>query len=124
MLIVDFPALRTLNISSVQLNIDMVKVLARCRFFRLSSLNLSHNALTIDAMEVLGHSFSWSGLEHLDLGYNKLDAPSVAILIKAGMPRLQRLDLRGNEMEFLAVSELVSRAYPWDASLVRTPSMS
>lgn len=116
-MVVDFPALRSLNISSVQLNIDMVKVIARCRFFRLSCLNLSDNALTTDAMEILGHSFSWSGLEHLDLGYNKLDASSVAVLIKAGMPRLQRLDLRGNEMEFLSVSELVKGKWPGLKSL-------
>ena len=108
-----WPALRSLTLSASQLDQDHMTHLAACSCPNLTHLDLSSNKLGEEAMfrfSVVGEN--WPKLESLNLSSSQLDPGSLVHLIKPKFSKLQSLDLRYNDLNYIAVGEVVKGGWP------------
>lgn len=108
-----WPALRTLTLSSAQLDQDHMTHLTECACPNLTNLDLSSNRLGEEAMfrfSLVGEK--WPVLETLNLSSSQLDPGSMVHLIKPKFSKLQNLDLRYNDLNYIAVGEIVKGGWP------------
>ena len=108
-----WPALRSLDLSASQLDQNHMKHLAECSCPNLQSLELSSNKLGEEAMfrfSAVGEK--WPNLEVLNLSSSQLDPGSIVHLIKPKFSKLQSLDLRYNDLNYIAVGEVIKGGWP------------
>jgi len=77
------------------------RMLAKAEFPKLKNLILRHNILGDDGAEAIAQSKGFPSLEALQLGWAEVRDRGALAYINASLPKLKKLDLRGN---FLAGS--------------------
>ena len=108
-----WPALHTLNFSASQLDQNHMKHLAECSCPNLQSLDLSSNKLGEEAMfRFSSVGEKWPNLEVLNLSSSQLDPGSIVHLIKPKFSKLHSLDLRYNDLNYIAVGEVIKGGWP------------
>lgn len=108
-----WPALRSLNLSASQLDQNHMKHLAECSCPNLQNLDLSSNKLGEEAMfRFSSVGEKWPNLEVLNLSSSQLDPGSMVHLIKPKFSKLQSLDLRYNDLNYIAVGEVIKGGWP------------
>ena len=106
-----WPHLQRLNIKyRAKLEMAAIRQLSKGPWSSLTSLDLSRNALSADAMSqlVLG---KWPALKCLNLSYNRLDTAAIALLTQADWP-LEDLQLSDNRIGVEAMQELIQGRWP------------
>ena len=108
-----WPALCSLDLSASQLDQKHMKHLAECSCPNLQNLDLSSNKLGEEAMfRFSSVGEKWPNLEVLNLSSSHLDPGSIVHLIKPKFSKLQSLDLRYNDLNYIAVSEVIKGGWP------------
>ena len=108
-----WPALRSLTLSGSQFDQDHMTHLAECACANLINLDLSSNRLGEEAMfRFSSVGEKWPVLETLNLSSSQLDPGSMVHLIKPKFSKLQSLDLRYNDLNYIAVGEIVKGGWP------------
>lgn len=108
-----WPFLRSLDLCGSQLDQNHMKHLAECSCPNLQNLDLSSNKLGEEAMfRFSSVGEKWPNLEILNLSSSQLDPGSIVHLIKPKFSKLQSLDLRYNDLNYIAVSEVIKGGWP------------
>lgn len=95
----ELPTVRTLRVSHVPLQPEVVRMLARAKVVpRLSHLDLRYAALGDEGLAALLDEAPLSLLQRLSLQKNQLSAQGVARLAQTPLRALQQLDLRLNAL--------------------------
>ncbi len=104
------PLLKSLDLTSTELNAEGISVLIHGHWPVLRRLKLAKNALGTAAISVLIQA-DWPAITDLNLGMNDVGADAIQLLSKAKWPLMRRLDFCSNRPNATAVQHLVSA--PW-----------